>query len=192
MTCRRYEKWMSDEIDGALSREKTGRLRRHLAECAACRAYQQSVLGLQRGTGCLPRPEIGPDYWPDFMLRLESRTRAAASRPVGPRPVFKRWAWSGAGAGLILALALSLLLSRTESGAGDFFFSFEEALDSLSERIGENAEVEELFNALIQNSIDDHESGSAPHFSEEPLIWENLSDEELSAIETALKKRFTS
>jgi len=188
MNCRRYEKWISDEIDRALSAEKTGRLREHLEECTGCRSYREMVIRLQHGTGLLPRPDLRPDFWSDFSRRLELETRTGRPRPARLRTPFQRWAWSGAGAGLLLALGLALWLSRPGTAGGSYLFSFEEAIDSLSERIGENPEIEELFNALIQNSIEDQKSGAAPHFSDEPLIWENLSDEELSAVETALKK----
>jgi len=188
MSCRRYEKWISDELDGMLVEKKKSALDRHLAECPDCGSYRERLARLQEGTGRLPQPGLTPDYWSDFSFRLEQKIRSAEPRPARPQPAFWKWAWTAAGAVLLFSLGLAFWLSRQSAAQGNYIFCFEDSIDNISEEIGDDADLEEVFNSLLLSSIEEHGGGPAYHFSDDPLIWESLSEEEIRILETSLKK----
>ncbi len=73
--------------------------------------------------------------------------------------------------------------------------SLENSLASIYQEIGEDSELEELFNSILVESIDeyleDSEWRERPDVLENPLLWESLTEEEIKFLESEIKKDIT-
>jgi hypothetical protein len=198
MRCKKFEKWISDDLDGRLSLEKKAKLDTHLANCAACRSYEIRLRRIDEGTRSLEMPQPGGGYWESSIERLRAvLTAERDSRPALRKqyPAFlplSRLARAGAFFVLALVTGLSLLLLRP--GVRPLFeylpLSSEDALGRLYENIGPNTDLEVDFEREIQASIAEH-AGERP--AEVKLLLaassdfvESLSDEEIQVLETEL------
>jgi len=195
MRCAKIERWISDDIDGALAPRKKDIVARHLSSCPSCRAYRVHVMGLQAGALEQNRAAERPDaYWREFGARLEERL--GGERPFladRARLAARRsWVWSGAGLAAAAALAAYLLVLRPDAvRPGPFVFSFEDTVASIMTEIGDDPELERSFGTALQASIDEAvgEAGGEAFGSPsgDPLFWESLSDEELARVESGLR-----
>ncbi|TFG56526.1 MAG: zf-HC2 domain-containing protein, partial [Candidatus Aminicenantes bacterium] len=71
MRCETITKWLSDDLDGALSPNRKARLEAHLRECRACLGTRSDLILLQ--AEALPVADRSPEYWAAFEKRLESK-----------------------------------------------------------------------------------------------------------------------
>lgn len=193
MKCHKFERWISDGIDHALNEKKSKLLRVHLERCFSCRSYEESLGNIQHFAENLDRPQASPEYWKGFRSRLKERMRleeADRGRVQASRLEWK-WAW-GAILVLMVGLTFSWLSLRRASAHDLPLFSLEDSLDRYYQKIGDNAELEYAFNAVIENSIIESGTGRVLeqnlHLLDDPLIWESLSEEELKLLEQEVKK----
>jgi anti-sigma factor RsiW len=198
MRCETSKRMISDALDGVLSGRRAVRLERHLAGCAACRAYRQDAALIQESAGGLADPRLAPAAWGDFGRRLEARLAAASVAAPEPArtglPVFFRWKWAWAAAAFaVLAFTVTYLgIVRTRTAAEPALVPFEDSLARVLGEAGESPALENSFNEEILASIDEtvrSEGTEAPvSFGDNPLFWEALSEGELSYIESALRQ----
>jgi len=193
MKCEHYQRWISDDLDGALAAKKREKLESHLAVCSVCRFYRRALALIQaEGRALEPRP-VAPDYFDDFTAAIETKLRQeekAAGR-VGPVP--PRWKWAWASIPLALALILGIVLFRSRGdGVRNEIFSFEACLDQVFEEIGGDDEVAADFNRYLSGSLLDGGEGIVLeddiNLWSEPFFWRSLSDEDLRRIEAEIKK----
>jgi hypothetical protein len=196
MRCETSKKWISDDLDGVLSGERTARLERHLRVCAACRAYRDDVTRLQEGAEGLADPGLAPDAWLHFSRRLE-RKLAASAAPREARekvPFFFRskWAWAGASFLVLAFIGTYLVVVRPRGVQEPAFVSFEDSVAQVFGEIASNPDLENSFNQEILASIDEAvrpaDEETPVSFGDNPLFWEGLSEGELSYIESELRK----
>jgi hypothetical protein len=204
MRCGKWEKWISDALDGALSGRRTVRLERHILGCASCRACREDLARLDDGAKGLADPGLTAGEWSDFGRRLESRLAAVSSqRSREKAPYVFRWkrAWAGAGF-LVLAAAGAYLALFRPGGRGEQAFpAFEDPVARVLGEIGPNADLENSFNREIVTSINEAagvlserdatrpaDEGAPVSFGDNPMFWEGLSEEELGYIESELRK----
>ncbi len=195
MRCARIERWISDEMDGALTPGQKKALARHLASCPSCRAYRLNLENLQAGASKLNRGAERPDaYWRDFDARLAARLRREPPSVPARLPLFVRrpWAWGGVGLAAAAALAAYFVFIRPVRPApGPFVFSFEDTIASIMTEIGDNPELESSFALALQASIDEaiggEGEGALGSPSDDPLFWEGLSDDDLARIESVIR-----
>lgn len=198
MGCEKYEKWISDSLDGELSAKRSRRLDSHLAQCPGCRAYQERLRLLQQEALRLESPDIQPSYWEEFSGKLASRLRAGRPERAGLRLGWRSWrsAWAGAAVLIALAFSLVLILRRGPQAAESYIFSFEKCLDRVCGEIGDDPQLADLFNLAVVNSLgEDVEADSLaakPLFVEDPFFLESLSEEELDFLSQEIEKEIKS
>lgn len=197
MNCTKVEKWLSDRIDGALSERKTRAIEAHLEKCAACRSYAASLEKIHEEILHLERGEASPAFWEGFAQRLKANLGSA--REMKNRRPFVRgwnWVWSGAALLAVVLVGLYLLLFQNPQPQEMVVFSLENSLTRIYQEIGDDSELEELFNSILVESIneylEDSEWRERPEFLNNLLFWENLTEEELKFLESEIKKDITS
>jgi hypothetical protein len=197
MNCTKVEKWLSDRIDGALSERKTRAIEAHLEKCAACRSYAASLEKIHEEILHLEREEASPAFWEGFAQRLKANLGSA--REMKNRRPFVRgwnWVWSGAALLAVVLVGLYLLLFQNPQPQEMVVFSLENSLTRIYQEIGDDSELEELFNSILVESIneylEDSEWRERPEFLNNLLFWENLTEEELKFLESEIKKDITS
>jgi anti-sigma factor RsiW len=194
--CKRSQRWISDNLDGALPDKKRRRLEAHLSACSACRAYQRDLARLQAESRGVKAGPVAADYFENFTAAVETRIRREReyTRRAGYFPVRWRWAWLFVP--LALAIVLGLLFRSGGKSVHNEIFSFEACLDRVFQEIGGDDEVAADFSRFLSSSIlgggeevileDDVDLLS------EPFFWRSLSDEDLRLIEEEIKKSIRS
>jgi len=197
MRHRKIQKWLSDSRDGELSGKRRKILGRHLEKCASCCSYAKDLERITLETRKIKRPEVYPAYWEEFNLKLRAKI-SSLSQDKKVVAFFQRWKWAFAAAAIVVVIALGLLLYFTQSQSAQeaYIFSFEDSLNQIYQEIGDDSELEELFNLVIMASIGETIEGSGEtmklNFFGEPLLWDSLSEEEMRLLESELKKNIKS
>jgi len=75
LVCREAVEFMSDYLEGALSRRDRRRLQRHLAGCDACTAYLEQLRATIATSGRVGPDEVAPDVL-EGLVDLYRRLRA--------------------------------------------------------------------------------------------------------------------
>ena len=193
MRCRKAQRRLSDELDGALGPGQRSKLEAHLRICPACRACRDGLARLQAEV----RPGDGrsPEYWVGFERRLEARLdrQEAGLRDVG-RPFAARrriaWAVAGVAVAAVAAAWFGLLRPRQvliadwpqdESGLVPLFLEAE-----ADPELGRAVEGE--IRASIAEIVPATDPDAAALAAADPLFWEGLSEEELGAIAAGLEQ----
>jgi predicted anti-sigma-YlaC factor YlaD len=204
MRCRAYEKWISDDLDGALTPEKERRLRRHVQDCESCRTHAAHLETMRETAHALASEPVASSHLQHLREGLKPRLLEAAREMEGGglpgksglRPL--RWAPWAAVAVAAAALLLVLVVPRgdREGHAPVYALSFEETLRQLSGASGIDAMLEvsfdELWAGALQGASEAQGSGLLLSPFESPLLWESLTEEELRYIENELKKEMKS
>lgn len=193
MKCEHIEKWLSDRLDGKLSEERTKALDAHLAKCASCRAYAKSIEKIHKEAERLAKPDVSPVFWERFAARLKDNLESIQQKKERkPRALKWSWAWSGAALLVVVAVSLTLFFSLKKPPQEIYVFSLENSLARIYQELGEDSELEEMFNSILVESIDESLEDSGwrehPDFLENFLIWENLTEEEMKFIESEVRK----
>jgi hypothetical protein len=196
MNCRTFERWISDELDGTLPRERREMLKAHVDWCQDCRAYRDRLGRLQTEAARLETPGPGDEYWETFSMDLEKKLVAlspAKKSLAAFRPRW-RWAWAGVPA-LAAALSLFLLLRPRPAPENEVFF-FEACLNRLSFEIGSDSGLADGFETILLGSVRQglYAATLEEHslLARDSLFLENLSDDELRFIEQEIKKEMES
>jgi len=198
MGCKKYEKWISDSLDGELNVKRSRQLDSHLTQCSACRAYRERLHLLQQEAMRLENPDIPSGYWEEFSGKLAPRLRTR--RPEGPglRPGWEGWRWAWVGAAVLIASALSLvlILRRAPEAMESDVFSLERCLDRVYGEIGDDSQLADLFNLAVTNSLGEvaeaDSPAARPMFVEDPFFLESLSEEELEFLNQEIEKEIKS
>lgn len=194
MECKKIEKWVSDNIDDELSEKKKKILKAHLKRCSSCRSYAKVIERIHNETKSLETPEVSPAYWEEFTSRLKTKISSSLPEKRRGKAPFLRWKWAWAGAGLIfvIVVGLSLYLIQNRAPQEVYIFSFESSLSQIYQEIGNDPELEDFFNSVILDSIgeilEDSEWIISPDIYENPLLWEDLTEEEMRFLESEIKK----
>jgi len=194
MECKKIEKWLSDSMDGALKEKKKKKLTVHLEKCNSCRSYARSLEKIQKEIEILEKAGPTPEYWKQFNEKLMRGLRSLNPQKRMIPSFFSSWKWVWGGAALVLfiALGLTIFFLQPKRTSEIPIFSFEDSLDEIYLEIGNNHELESLFNSLVLSSLEEilEEShrGLNSDFYEDPLLWESLSEEELEFLESEIKK----
>lgn len=198
MKCKKIEKWLSDGLDGELSKKKDILLRGHLEECSECRLYLQNLERIQEETGKLETPDLSPAYWKEFTSRLEEKLLdiPPEKRPVPLLSSWRKWAWVGASLFVGIAASVIFFMFRGGEAPDVYTFTFEDSVSRLYQQIGDNQDLEQYFNVLLLNSIEEDCGTSGlehrPNFYNDPLLWENITEEEMNYLASEIKKEIKS
>jgi hypothetical protein len=194
MVCKKIKKWLSDRIDGELSEKKIKALDAHLEKCAACRSYAVSVEKIQDEAKSMGRQDASSAFWEGFVSRLKANLNSSRQEKEERKPVRLgwNWAWSSAALLIVVIVGLYLLFFQSMPSQEEYVFSLENSLTKIYQEIGDDSELEELFNSIviasIGESLDDSEWEESPDFFEKLLLWEDLTEEEIKFIESKIKE----
>lgn len=197
MRHKRIQKWLSDSKDRELPGKRRKILGKHLEKCGTCSSYAKDLERIALETRKIKRTEVDPSYWEDFTLRLRAKISSLSQEKKGAA-FFRRWKWAFAAAASVVVIALGLLLylAQSQSAQETYVFSFEESLNQIYQEIGDDSELEESFNSMILASIGEATQSSGEtmrlDLSENPLLWDSLSEEEMGLLESELKKKIKS
>lgn len=88
MNCRRSQRWLSEELDGALKARRARALAEHLKTCPACRAFQERCLLLRSLTReAVPAPKLSAEaMWAEVRRRIHAESATVAED--------LRWKWN--------------------------------------------------------------------------------------------------
>jgi len=193
MRCVTINKWLSDDLDGALSPKRKSRLEAHLRECRVCRGYRADLTHLHAGAP--PVADRSPEYWAAFERRLESKLAFVGPvRELARAPLFpvRRWALAAAGFLVLAAVGIYFAVNRPGGTLGTAWVPYEDSLARLLQEAEADPEVENLVNRELLASIaevaPDPEEDYAFSIATDPLFWEGLSEEELEYIAVELEK----
>lgn len=194
MRCKKIEKLLSDSLDGKLPEKKKEILEEHIERCVSCRSYAKVIKRIHKETESLEMPEVTPSYWEEFSSRLKTKVSLFHPEEKQGKLLFLRWKWVWTGAALIFILAVVSFLYFTQNKAPQevYVFSFENSFAKIYQEIGNDPELEELFNSLVLASIGealgDSEGFMPPEFYESTFFLEDLTEEEMEFLESEIKK----
>lgn len=194
MRCRKAERLLSDDLDGAIGSGRMARLEAHLRSCPACRAYRDGLARIGEAVG--PSAGRPSEYWAGFESRLEARLdremagRGAVGAPFTGR---RRLAWSALGASALAVLAaVWFALLRPEPAALAAWLPADDPLARLYLDIEADPELAGAVDREIRASIAELapaiDADAAALRAADPLFWEGLSEEELGAIAAGLER----
>src|SRR4030067_2417460 len=75
MKCEKIERWISDDLDGALMPGKRPRLEAHLSACPACREYRKKARRIQAASVRLAEPEVSPESLEALSAEIRRKLR---------------------------------------------------------------------------------------------------------------------
>jgi hypothetical protein len=198
MKCKEIEKRLSDMIDGELSERKKKEVKDHLQECPLCHAYQEHLEKIQTIVKELDYGKVPPTYWEEFPSRIKDRISSLKLRQRERSPFAWGWRWAWVSAVLILVISISLYVTYFHSRAGQevHVFSFEDSLAQVFQEIGENSELEDIFDTIILASIEESlgevEGEIVPGWESLFFPEEELTEEELIYLDSEIKKEIKS
>jgi hypothetical protein len=197
MRCAKYERWISDRLDGALSVEKGKKLETHLAACLSCRAFSRTAQRVQQEAKAIPAAPVPEGYWEESLNRLRKRLDAPSPRAEKKPFLGLGWKWVFVAAPLVLLVVAGgiLFFSRPAATAADYYLNDHERLGLIYSEIGDNPELERAFNRVLESSIQDHLSGEGEvleNHLENPLLYRVVSDEDMAFVVEELKKEMKS
>jgi anti-sigma factor RsiW len=200
MRCEKMKRRISDALDGRLSERERLSLDEHLKICPGCSAYIGGLEKIQKAAeAAVPGP--GPEFFDASLARLKSRLKAETvpivptgrSNPLSlPRG---RWAWAGAVSFFAVALVIFFMVPRIRTAGEAYPLAFDEPLGSFDGQIADNLEVAAEFEKVVRTSL--RETAGSRHADIEPLLAdhtmlvESLTDDELQALDAALKKEIS-
>jgi len=192
MSCNRYQRWISDRLDGALSAKKERKLEAHLKVCPTCRGFLQGAEDVQKEAKALPSVSVPEAYWSDSLNRLRAKLAAQESPPASR--VVPVWGWKRAwlAAPLLLAAVGAFLLFRQPGrpALGDLL-NEEARIGSIYSELGESPDLEQAFNQALEASLHEEMSNGSDfreNHLENPLLYRVVSEEEMTFILQELKK----
>jgi predicted anti-sigma-YlaC factor YlaD len=194
MRCRKAERLLSDDLDGALGRAGKARLEAHVRTCPDCRAYRDGLARLREAVG--PPEERPAEYWAGFERRLEARLdREPGGRvpAAAPSPRRRLLLWTTVGASFLLVLAaVWYAFLRTDAAGPAVWSPSGDPLASFYLEIETDPELALAVDREIKASIDEIapalDADALVFRAADPLFWDGLSEEELGVIAAGLEQ----
>ncbi len=196
MKCKSVEKWISDSLDKDISERKISLIEKHVIRCPSCRAFRENILLLEKEARTIAIAEVKQDYKQEFSLRLKSKILSLEEKENKVALPFLKQRWVLVSSAFVLAaimMSVFLLILPEKVQEMEFYaFSFGDAVEGIYREIGEDIELERAFNSQILAAIDDLLNSSAwteqQRTEEDFFLWEDLTDEDLEFLESAIKK----
>lgn len=196
MTCKPFEKMISDRIDGVLSEKNQKKLEKHMLFCSSCTAYDEQLRLLHSGASLI-KGEVSEAYMNGFSARLRDKLiRLKEVQSRSRRTVVPRWAYAAVPLLAVVIVYGYLLLSprRDHDRIPPLLVvSMEENIQRITDVIASDPELETVFNGLLLVSIQELLEGEDVSLSggnETPFSFvDSLTEEELKILEAQIKKQ---
>jgi hypothetical protein len=184
------ERWISDDLDRALSSGRKAKLERHLSVCSACRVYQTGLEKIQ-SRAAFGLPVLSQDYWQGRLTALRAGladsssgqgiSKAPARHVTGFFP-WKSWTLAAGGSALAAAAVLFFLLLPGRPLYDAYAYALGNPWGAIEEHLADEAAILE-FNQSLESSLSEPLTESASEVvlltGEQAFLLENLSDEEI-------------
>lgn len=197
MNCRKYERLVSDSLDGRLSEIAARDLEAHLAGCPSCRAYRARLDRIQKEAAVPGETPVPAGYWDEFSARLRARLEPAGAGERRRRFRLRGWRW----AWIVLpaaaaALVVFLQVFRPNPPSIAEHFGSGERLDAASLASLEGTELaghlDEVIIAAIQEETGFLSADELPAYADDPIFWDNLTDDEVALLDREIAKELKS
>lgn len=195
MSCKSNKRKISDLLDGRLSEKQTSILENHISRCPKCREYKNQLMVLSSSVKEREKNEMSYDYALEFSIKLKRRllNDHQQNKQMKRFPGFQKWAYSAGGFIVVFLLVFYFVVLQPASIQTEEFYvlSFEDAIGDLYGDINNDAELEELFNTIIVDSLtealEELDGKAIPFIIENPLYGEDISEEDLKNIKSKIK-----
>lgn len=196
MKCQQIERWLSDSIDGAISKKEKAIIEAHIETCPDCRAFRNQIEIINEETKNLNVPEVSPAQSREFVLRLRSALiEIGEEKNKGVLHVFRN-KWVFVPASVIIISLFILIFVFYEKGDFQYeefsVFSFGNAVEEIYQEMGSDLVLQQAFNSLVSASINEMlitaNWDETLNLEDDLFLWEEFSEEELGNLEPEIKK----
>jgi len=196
MKCQQIERWLSDSVDGPISKKEKAIIDAHIETCTACRAFRNQIEKINEEAKNLDAPEVSPAQSRDFVSRLRSALiEIGEEKNKGVLHVFRN-KWVFVPASVIMISLFILIFVFYEKGDFQYeefsVFSFGNAVEEIYQDIGSDLVLQKAFNSLVSASINEMlitaDWDEMLNLEDDLLLWEEFSEEGLGNLELELKK----
>jgi hypothetical protein len=196
MKCQQIERWLSDSVDGAISKKEKTIIEAHIETCPACRAFRNQIEKINEEAKNLDAPEVSPAQSREFVSRLRSALiEIGEEKNKGVLHVFRN-KWVFVPASVIIISLFILIFIFYEKGDFQYeefsVFSFGNAVEEIYQDMGSDLVLQQAFNSLVSTSINEMlitaDWDETLNLEDGLLLWEEFSEEGLGNLESQIKK----
>lgn len=196
MKCQQIERWLSDSVDGAISKKEKAIIEAHIETCPVCRAFRNQIEKINEEAKNLYAPEVSPAQSREFVSRLRSALiEIGEEKNKGVLHVFRN-KWVFVPASVIMISLFILIFVFYEKGDFQYeefsVFSFGNAVEEIYQDMGSDLVLQQAFNSLVSASINEMlitvDWDETLNLEDDLLLWEEFSEEELGNLEPEIKK----
>lgn len=196
MKCQQIEQWLSDSVDGAISKKQKAFIEAHIENCQACRVFRDQIGKINEEMRSLDMPEISPAQSLEFTARLRSTiSELEEKKENGILHLFRRkWVFVPASVIMIsLFILIFVFYDRGDFQDEEFYvFSFGHAVEEIYQDMGNELALQQAFNSLVSASISEMlitaDWDDMLNLEEDFLLWEEFSEDELGNLRPEIKK----
>jgi len=196
MKCQKIEQWISDGVDGVISKKKKAHIEAHIETCLACRVFRDQIERINEDARSLDVPEVTSAQSREFSSRLRSALIAIEEeKNKGVLHVFRnKWVFVPASVIMISLFILIFVFYEKEDFQDEKFyvFSFGNAVEEIYQDMGSDLVLQQAFNSLVSDSINEMlitaDWDETLNLEDDLLLWEEFSEEELGNLESKIKK----
>lgn len=196
MKCQQSERWLSDSVDGAISKKEKAIIEAHIETCPACRTFRNQIKKINEEAKNLDAPEVSPAQSREFVSRLRSALiEIGEEKNKGVLHVFRnKWVFVPASVILVSLFILIFVFYEKRDFQYEEFsvFSFGNAVEEIYQDIGSDLVLQQAFNSLVSASINEMlitaELDETLNLEDGFLLWEEFSEEGLGNLESQIKK----
>ncbi len=196
MKCQQIERWLSDSVDGAISKKEKAIIEAHIETCPACRTFRNQIQKINEEAKNLDAPEVSPAQSREFVSRLRSALiEIGEEKNKGVLHVFRnKWVFVPASVILVSLFILIFVFYEKRDFQYEEFsvFSFGNAVEEIYQDMGSDLVLQQAFNSLVSASINEMlitaELDETLNLEDGFLLWEEFSEEGLGNLESQIKK----
>lgn len=196
MKCQQIERWLSNSVDGAISKKEKAIIEAHIETCPACRAFRNQIEKINEEAKNLDAPEVSPAQSREFVSRLRSALiEIGEEKNKGVLHVFRnKWVFVPASVIMISLFILIFVFYEKEDFQYEEFsvFSFGNAVEDIYQDMGSDLVLQQAFNSLVSASIKEMlisaDWDETLNLEDDLLLWEEFSEEELGILEQEIKR----
>jgi hypothetical protein len=196
MKCQQIEQWLSDSVDGAISKKKKTLIEAHIATCHACRVFRDQIEQINEEAKSLDVPAVSPAQSREFSSRLRSALiEIEEEKNKGVLHVFRnKWVFVPASVIMIsLFILIFVFYEKGDFQYEEFYvFSFGNAVEEIYQEMGSELVLQQAFNSLVSASINEMlitaDWDETLNLEDDLLLLEEFSEEELGNLEPEIKK----
>jgi predicted anti-sigma-YlaC factor YlaD len=196
MKCQQIEQWLSDSIDGAISKKEKALIEAHIKTCPACRAFRGQIEQINEEAKSLVAPEVPPAQSREFSSRLISALiEIEEEKNKGVLHVFRnKWVFVPASVIMIsLFILIFVFYKKGDFQEEEFYvFSLGNAVEKIYQEMGSDLVLQEAFDSLVSASINEMlitaDWDETLNLEDGLFLWEEFSEEKLGNLEPETKK----